>query len=227
MRLCIDYREINKVTVKNKYLLPCIDDLFDWLQSTSMFSKIDLRSRYHQPRIRGEDIPKTTFRTRYGHYEFLVMPFGLTNALVAFMDLMNRVFKELLDKLIIAFINDILIYSRSREEHREHLKIILQMLKEKQLYAKFKKCEFWLKKVSFLGHVVSQDEIFVDPAKVEVVNNWSRPTSVTEIRSFLGFTGYYKIFVKGFSKIAMALTQLTKKTKSLTGLMSVRKVFRN
>ena len=140
------------------------------------------------------------------------MPFGLTNAPAAFMDLMNRIFKEFLDKFVIVFIDDILVYSRSREEHAEHLRITLQILKEKELYAKFKKCEFWLEKVSFLGHVVSQDGISVDPTKVEAVNNWSRPTNVTEIRSFLGLAGYYRRFVEGFSKIAMPLTQLTRKS---------------
>ncbi|EOX93842.1 Uncharacterized protein TCM_002794 [Theobroma cacao] len=142
LRLCIDYRQLNKVTVKNKYPLPRIDDLFDQLQGAQCFSKIDLRSGYHQLRIRNEDIPKTAFRTRYGHYEFLVMSFGLTNAPAAFMDLMNRVFKPYLDKFVVVFIDDILIYSKSREEHEQHLKIVLQILREHRLYAKFSKCEF-------------------------------------------------------------------------------------
>ena len=211
MRLCIDYRELNKVTIKNKYPLPRIDDLFDQLQGASVFSKIDLRSGYHQLMIKEEDIPKTAFRTRYGHYEFLVMPFSLTNAPAAFMDMMNRVFKDLLDSFVIVFIDDILIYSRSREEHMKYLRIVLRILKEKQLYAKFKKYEFWLEKVIFLGYVVSGNGISVDPAKVEAVSNWSRPTNVSEIRSFLGLAGYYRRFVEGFSKLASPLTQLTRK----------------
>ncbi|KAI3443800.1 hypothetical protein Pfo_000465 [Paulownia fortunei] len=211
LRLCIDYRELNKITVKNKYPLPRIDDLFDQLQGASVFSKIDLRSGYHQLKIKEEDIPKTAFRTRYGHYEFLVMPFGLTNAPAAFMDLMNRVFKQYLDKFVIVFIDDILIYSRDKEEHKEHLKIVLQVLKEKQLYAKFKKCEFWLEQVVFLGHVVSKDGISVDPSKVEAVIKWPTPTNVSEVRSFLGLAGYYRRFVQGFSKIATPMTMLTRK----------------
>ncbi|GKD35604.1 putative reverse transcriptase domain-containing protein [Tanacetum coccineum] len=138
-RMCIDYRELNKLTVKNRYPLPRIDDLFDQLQGSSVYSKIDLRSGYYQLRVRDEDIPKTAFRTRYGHYEFQVMPFGLTNAPVVFMDLMNRVCKPYLDKFVIVFIDDILIYSRNKEEHADHLRIILKLLKKEKLYAKFSK----------------------------------------------------------------------------------------
>lgn len=151
LRLCVDYRQLNKVTVRNKYPLPRIDDLFDQLHGASCFSKIDLRSGYHQLRIRQEDVPKTAFRTRYGHYEFLVMSFGLTNAPAAFMDLMNRVFKAFLDRFVFVFIDDILVYSRSKGEHEEHLRAVLQTLREHGLYAKFSKCEFWLDSVAFLG----------------------------------------------------------------------------
>ena len=149
MRLCIDYRQLNKVTVRNKYPLPRIDDLFDQLQGAKVFSKIDLRSDYHQLKVKQEDIPKTAFLTRYGHYEFLVMPFGLTNALAAFMDVMNRMFKPYLDQFVIVFIDDILVYSKTQDEHEEHLRMVLQILREQKLYAKFKKCEFWLDEVMF------------------------------------------------------------------------------
>ena len=176
-----------------------------------MFSKIDLRSGYHQLRVRSEDVPKTAFRTRYGHYEFLVMSFGLTNALVAFMDLMNRVFKPYLDQFVVVFIDDILVCSKSREEHECRLITILQTLRDKQLYAKLKKCEFWLGKVSFLRHVVTKDGISVDPGKVDAMSNWRRPNTMTEIRSFLGLASYYRRFIKGFSKIALPLTRLTQK----------------
>ncbi|KAL5549690.1 hypothetical protein UlMin_004921 [Ulmus minor] len=211
MRMCIDYRELNKVTIKNKYPLPRIDDLFDQLQGAAIFSKIDLRSGYHQLSVREKDIPKTAFRTRYGHYEFLVMPFGLTNAPAAFMDLMNRVFRNYLDKFVVVFIDDILIYSKSKEEHEEHLRNTLDTLKKNKLYAKFKKCEFWLEKVGFLGHIVSRDGISVDPSKTEAVSGWSRPKTISEVRSFLGMAGYYRRFVEGFSRIATPLTALTRK----------------
>ncbi|GJZ38621.1 putative reverse transcriptase domain-containing protein [Tanacetum coccineum] len=191
-RMCIDYRELNKLTVKNRYPLPRIDDLFDQLQGSSIYSKIDLRSGYHQLRVREEDIPKTAFRTRYGHYEFQVMPFGLTNAPAVFMDLMNRVCKPYLDKFVIVFIDDILIYSKSKEEHEEHLKLILELLKKEELYAKFSKCEFWIPKVQFLGHVIDSKGIHVDPAKIESVKDWASPKSATEIRQFLGLAGYLK-----------------------------------
>ncbi|GJR15202.1 putative reverse transcriptase domain-containing protein [Tanacetum coccineum] len=179
-RMCIDYRELNKLTIKNRYPLPRIDDLFDQLQGSSVYSKIDLRSGYHQLRVREKDIPITAFRTRYGHYEFQVMPFGLTNAPVVFMDLMNRVCKPFLDKFIIVFIDDILIYSENKEEHKEHLRIILGLLQKEKLYAKFSKCEFWLDSVKFLDHVINSQGVHVDPAKVEVIKSWSAPKSPTQ-----------------------------------------------
>ncbi|GKA08646.1 putative reverse transcriptase domain-containing protein [Tanacetum coccineum] len=184
-RMCIDYRELNKLTVKNRYPLPRIDDLFDQLQGSSVYSKIDLRSGYHQLRVREEDIPITAFRTRYGHYEFQVMPFGLTNAPAVFMDLMNRVCKPYLDKFVIVFIDDILIYSKTKGEHSEHLKIILDLLKKEKLYAKFSKCDFWLESVQFLGHVINREGVHVDPAKIEAIKNWPVPKSPTELKQDL------------------------------------------
>ncbi|GKA50235.1 putative reverse transcriptase domain-containing protein [Tanacetum coccineum] len=181
-RMCIDYRELNKLTVKNRYPLLRIDDLFDQLQGSRVYSKIDLRSGYHQLRVREEDIPKTTFRTRYGHYEFQVMPFGLTNAPTVFMDLMNRVCKPYLDRFVIVFIDDILIYSKSRKEHEGHLKLILS------------------------------EGIHVDPAKIESIKDWASPKTPTEIRQFLGLAGYYRRFIEGFSKIARPMTKLTQKS---------------
>ena len=213
MRLCIDYRELNKVTMKNKYPLSRIDDLFDQLKGAGMFSKFDLRSGYHQLRIAERDVPKTAFRTRYGHFEFTVMPFGLTNAPAAFMCLMNRVFSACLDKFVVDFIDDILVYSKDEGEHEQHVRQVLQILRENQLYAKFSKCEFWLEKVSFLGHFVSKEGVTVDPAKIEGVRDWPTLKNVTEIRSFLGLAGYYRRFVKDFSKIARPMTNLMKKDK--------------
>ncbi|GJY00360.1 putative reverse transcriptase domain-containing protein [Tanacetum coccineum] len=211
-RMCIDYRELNKLTVKNRYPLPRIDDLFDQLQGSRVYSKIDLRSGYHQLRVREEDIPKTAFRTHYGYYEFQVMPFGLTNAPAVFMDLMNRVSKPYLDIFVIMFIDDILIYSKSRKEHEGHLRLILKLLKEEKLYAKFSKCEFWLSKVQFLGHVIDSEGIHVDPAKIESIKDWASPKTPTEIRQFLGLAGYYRRFIEGFSKIARPMTKLTQKS---------------
>ncbi|GJX23203.1 putative nucleotidyltransferase, ribonuclease H [Tanacetum coccineum] len=206
-------RELNKLTVKNRYPLPMIDDLYDQLQGSSVYSKIDLRSGYHQLRVRDEDIPKTAFRTRYGHYEFQVMPFGLTNAPAVLMDLMNRMCKPYLDKFMIVFIDDILIYSRNKEEHANHLRIILELLKKEKLYAKFSKCDFWIHIVQFLGHLIDIQGLHVDPAKIEADKNWASPTTPTKIRQFLGLAGYYRRFIECFLKIAKYLTELSQKKK--------------
>ena len=181
LRLCIDYRSLNDVTIKNKYPLPMINDLFDQLEGASIFSKIDLRSGYHQLKIREQDIPKTAFSTRYGLYEFTVMSFGLTNAPAYFMNMMNKVFMEFLDKFVVVFIDDILVFSKNEEEHKQHLRLVMEKLREHKLYAKLSKCEFWLKEVGFLGHVVSGKGVAVDPSKVEAVTEWKSPTSVPEI----------------------------------------------
>ncbi|WVZ97548.1 hypothetical protein U9M48_043074 [Paspalum notatum var. saurae] len=199
------------VTVKNKYPLPHIDILFDQLAGARVFSKIDLRSGYYQIKIREEDIPKTAFSTRYGLYEYLVMSFGLTNAPAFFMYMMNSVFMNELDKFVVVFLDDILIYSKDEKEHEEHLRIVLTWLREHKLYAKFSKCAFWLKEVGFLGHILSKKGVAVDPSKVDCVLNWKQPETVTEIPSFLGLASYYCRFIKDFSKTAKPMTSLTKK----------------
>ncbi|GJU62652.1 putative reverse transcriptase domain-containing protein [Tanacetum coccineum] len=186
-RMCKHYRELNKLTVKNRYPLQRIDDLFDQLQGSSV--------------------------TRYGHFEFQVMPFGLTNAPVVFMDLMNRVCKPCRDKFVIVFIDDILVYSKNDEEHEKHLRIILELLKEEKLYAKFLKCDFWLDLVQFMGHVIDHSGVHVDPAKIETIKSWAASTTPTEVRQFLGLAGYYRRFIKGFSLISKPLTKLTQKNK--------------
>jgi hypothetical protein len=208
LRLCIDYRQLNKVTIKNKYPLPRIDDLFNQLGGASIFSKIDLRSGYHQVRIKGEYIHKTAFRTRYAHYEFVVVPFGLTNAPATFMCLMNNILSKFLDKFVLVFIDEILIYSKNREEHEEHLRIVLQVLREHQLYAKFSKCDFFQKQIHYLGHVLSEEGVAVDPDKIRSIMEWPTPKDVSDIRSFMGLAGYYRRFIKDFSKIGFPITAL-------------------
>ena len=176
-----------------------------------MFSKIDLRSGYHQILVKPKDVRKTTFRSRYKHCEYVVMPFGVTNAPTIFMDYMNKIFQPYLDQFVVIFIDDILIYSESREEHAKHMRMVLGILKEHQLYGKLSKCEFWLEEVHFLGHVILAQRIAIDSTKIETVVKWERPQTVTEVRSFLGLVGYYRRFVEGFSKMVSPLTQLTRK----------------
>jgi hypothetical protein len=211
LRLCVDYHPLNAITIKNKYPLPRIDILFDQLAGAKVFSKIDLRSGYHQIKIRSSDIPKTAFSTRYGLYEYMVMLFGLTNALAYFMYLMNSVFMKEFNKFIVVFIDDILIYSKNSEDHANHLHIVLQRLRDHHLYAKFSKCEFWLNTVKFLGHTISSDGISIDPSKVQEVIDWKPPTSVHQICSFLGLAGYYHHFIPNFSRVAKPMTELLKK----------------
>jgi hypothetical protein len=211
--MCVDYGSLNDVTVKNKCPLPCIKDLFNQMRGARVFSKIDLRSGYHQMKIRPSNIPKTAFSTRYGLYEFTVMSFRLTNTPAYFMNLMNKVFMEYLDRFVVVFIDDILVYSQSDSDHEEHLMLVLQKLRDNQFYAKFSKCEFWIGEVPFLGHIISNGGISVDPANVKEIVVWSIPTTVTEIQSFLGLAGYYRRFIEGFSKIAKPMTSLLEKRR--------------
>jgi hypothetical protein len=210
LRMCVDYRPPNAVTINYKYPLHRIDVLFDQLFGAKVFSKIDFRSGYHQIKIRSSDIPKTAFSSRYGLYDFLVMSFGLTNAPTYFMYLMNSVFMNELDKFVVVFIDDILIYSKNESEHAKHLRIVLQRLRDHKRYAKFSKCD-WLDRVKFLGHTISMDGILVDPSKVQEVMDWKPPMSVYQIRSFLGLGGYYCRFIRDISRVAKPMTELLKK----------------
>jgi hypothetical protein len=223
--MCVDYRTLNEVTIKNKYPLPRIDDLFDQLKGAKHFSKIYLRSGYHQLKIKESDIPKTAFVTRYGQFKLTVMSFGLTNAPAYFMNIMNKVSMDELDKFVVVFIDDILIYSKSAQEHEQHLRVVLEKLRAHKLYAKFNKCEFWHEKVDFLGHILTTEGVAVDLEKVEAVSNWQQPTNVSEIRSFLGLAGYYQRFIEGFSKVARPMTELLRKDKKFTWTESCEKIF--
>lgn len=210
LRFCVDYRALNKLTVKNRYPLPRIDELLDRLQGAAYFSKIDLQSGYWQIRIAEEDVHKTAFRTRYGHFEWKVLPFGLTNAPATFQGLMNDIMRPYLDQFVIVYLDDICIYSKSPEEHVEHVDKVLSVLRKHKLYAGLDKCTFGVQEMEFLGHIVSKDGIKVDPKKVEAVQSWPVPQSVKEIRSFLGLTGYYRKFIRHYAHKALPLTELTK-----------------
>jgi hypothetical protein len=196
------------------------------MKGATVFSKIDLRSGYHQLWIKEDDVPKTDFKTRIRHYEFIVLPFGLTNAPGVFMSLMNGVFREYLDKFVQVFIDDILIYSHMTEENDEHLRLVLQCLHENKLYAKLSKCSFYQSKIHYLGHVISSEGIAMDPTKVEAIMEWPTPTNVMEVCSFMGLAGYYRWFVEGFSKIANLITELQKKNKKFVWTEKCTEAFR-
>ena len=211
LRMCVDYRDLNKQTVKNRYPLPRTDELLDQLHGAKFFSKIDLQSGYHQVRVADQDVYKTAFGTRYGHFEFLVLPFGLTNAPATFMSFMHEVLKPFLDEFVVVFLDDILIYSKSEAEHLEHLRLVLQKLREYHLFAKQSKCAFQLQEVEFLGHVVSSAGIKMDAAKCKAIQDWPTPTCVKDVRSFHGLVNYYRKFISKFSHVSAPLTNLTKK----------------
>ncbi|KAL9267493.1 Transposon Ty3-I Gag-Pol polyprotein-like protein [Drosera capensis] len=214
LRMCVDYRALNKITVKNKYPIPLIADLFDRLGDARWFSKLDLRSGYWQVRIAEGDEPKTTCVTRYASYEFLVMPFGLTNTPATFCTLMNNVFQPFLNQFVVVYLDDIVVYSKTLEDHVEHLRQVFQVLRENELYVKREKCSFAQEETTFLGHVVGKGRIMMDKSKVRAIQEWEPSKRVPELRSFLGLVNYYRRFIKGYSSLAAPLTDLLKKNKT-------------
>jgi hypothetical protein len=207
--MCVDFRALNKITIKNHYPFPRIDDLLDQLKDAKYFTKLDLRSGYHQIRITEGDIWKTAFKTKQGLFEWMVMPFRLCNAPATFMRVMNDVLRPFLDDFVIVYLDDILIFSKSREENIEHVKKVLDVLRKEQLFLKLSKCEFGKTSLIYLGHIVGGGELKIDPSKVKVILEWSRPSNVTEVRSFLGAAQYWRKFIANFSSIVAPLHSLT------------------
>ena len=211
LRMCIDYRKLNRKTKKDRYPMPRADELLDQLKGARVFTKLDLRSGYHQIRVAEEDIHKTAFRTKFGHYEFTVMPFGLTNAPATFQRMMNNVLRDFIDQFVVVYMDDILIFSRNEEEHKEHLRKVLERLREEKLYAKRSKCDFGATTVDYLGHTIGPDGVHMDQAKVDAVEQWPKPKGVPELRSFLGLTGYYRKFIDHYATRTLPMSNLLKK----------------
>ena len=205
--MCVDSRAINNITIKYRYPIPRLDDMLDELHGSTIFSKIDLRSGYHQIRKREEQEWKTAFKTKGGLYEWMVMPFGLSNAPSTFMRLMNEVLKPFLGRFVVVYFDDILVYSKGEEDHLQHLKQVFDVLREKKLYAKLENCDFLTPSIVFLGYVVSKDGIMVDQSKVEAIKSWPQPKSITEVRSFHGLASFYRRFVPNFSTIMTPITE--------------------
>ena len=223
----MDYRGLNRIIVRNRYALPLISSLLERLSGAKVFTKLDLRGAYNLVRICPGDEWNTTFRTRYGHLEYTVMPFGLTNAPAVFQHMANDIFRDFLDSFTIVYLDDILIYSKTQEEHDIHVRQVLQRLREYGLYAKLEKCSFDQNHVEFLGYVVSQQGISMDPSKVQTILNWQPPRSVRDVQCFLGFANFYRKFIKNYSNIVMPLTELTRKNKSFTWSSSAAEAFEN
>ena len=226
LRMCIDYRALNKITVKNKYPLPRIDQLMDSLAGAKCFTSLDLQSGYHQIRITPEDVDKTAFRTPFGHYQFKVLSFGLTNAPATFQAAMNNMLRPYLNKFVVVYIDDILIYSKDRAEHMLHVRLVLDLLRDNKYHIKLKKCEFEKSEVKFLGHLIGAEGVKVDPAKVAIIRDWQVPTNLNGVRSFIGLATYFRKFIAAFSKVVAPLTSLTKKDVPYFGLQLVKKLLK-